>query len=987
MELKQFQRDTVAEVIKRLQHGAYAIADETGLGKTVVCGDVARSLIERHRGNESFIIYYIAPSIELLDQNLESIANHLTSELRPAGKYKVHTAISRITQIPLFLARQESDKKNVFVVGLSPLTSFKISGTGRMEERAFLAALFGINCKDDTKLRIANCFWCMDRRVDPKFINQAANYNNRDLLGTLYEWRNTCQADYRELMDRILSLEGRSHQTLKERRKLVTEVRRKIALFLIESSRTLPHLVVFDEWHKYKESCFEPKKKSAPHERFVPDMLARLRKTKRSKVLFVSATPFTVDYGELHGSAATPASSDLRSLIQLFWEKDRFEAEYQRLRDKQAAFVAAVEQLLKHSGDHDLEELRAKARLDALEYEDELRRYCVRTERPKAELHNPKQEDAPQWDEMFESGSAKEFVHRFSRLRNVRSPVTAMWMDGHTFPEAQYEGLKAYTISNIKKKHWKIQHLESLLKTSMNFQDGLHSLERPPLWLRPEENLQGRKHLIFSEFRFVPEEICTFLRSYSKVTDTDRFSGSVLGFFPLAVKRTDKDDRSDRKTAEKNLSRSIHFPLFYPFLFWELAPAELAQRVGQNRQRLDAIVDAGEYAVPTILEIEKLLVQDLIAFQKPLEARQALMQRNSAIPTTARFREYLKAIFSGKANAWAPGGIAAGVIGHQRHRPGKAPMRPKDFEQTALELGAALFHLFVSPEAQVLKKYQKALPKAAKLPKEWEGWNSYLRFALWYAKHYQLKKTLEEFSEILSSPAHNGLAVLRELVAAMTLKRGSVGTKFFRSFHDRKVDDVAGPGDATVSTQSLRSAFNSPFPPYVLASTSVGQEGLDFHRYCDSIIHWTPPSSPATLRQREGRLDRYRSLQVRIAREAAERGGILLEANAYSGLSPDFVVMHEGERLNRARSSVFYLPFTAQQATWHRCLQRMHYDDLLIGAPDPLADEQQWLNAIDGFGPEERARRFALLKEFSISLKPPCTEDLAIDSEDCRRVA
>ncbi len=40
------------------------------------------------------------------------------------------------------------------------------------------------------------------------------------------------------------------------------------------------------------------------------------------------------------------------------------------------------------------------------------------------------------------------------------------------------------------------------------------------------------------------------------------------------------------------------------------------------------------------------------------------------------------------------------------------------------------------------------------------------------------------------------------------------------------------------------SAFNSPFWPFVLVSTSVGQEGLDFHPYCHAIVHWNLPSNP-----------------------------------------------------------------------------------------------------------------------------------------------
>lgn len=65
------------------------------------------------------------------------------------------------------------------------------------------------------------------------------------------------------------------------------------------------------------------------------------------------------------------------------------------------------------------------------------------------------------------------------------------------------------------------------------------------------------------------------------------------------------------------------------------------------------------------------------------------------------------------------------------------------------------------------------------------------------------------------------------------------------------------------SATNIRSAFNSPFRPFVLASTSVGQEGLDFHWYCRKMIHWNLPSNPQSLEQREGRINRYKCLSVR----------------------------------------------------------------------------------------------------------------------------
>lgn len=63
--------------------------------------------------------------------------------------------------------------------------------------------------------------------------------------------------------------------------------------------------------------------------------------------------------------------------------------------------------------------------------------------------------------------------------------------------------------------------------------------------------------------------------------------------------------------------------------------------------------------------------------------------------------------------------------------------------------------------------------------------------------------------------------------------------------------------------ENLRNAFNSPLWPFVLASTSIGQEGLDFHNYCRRIMHWNLPGNPVDLEQREGRINRYKCLAIR----------------------------------------------------------------------------------------------------------------------------
>jgi hypothetical protein len=49
----------------------------------------------------------------------------------------------------------------------------------------------------------------------------------------------------------------------------------------------------------------------------------------------------------------------------------------------------------------------------------------------------------------------------------------------------------------------------------------------------------------------------------------------------------------------------------------------------------------------------------------------------------------------------------------------------------------------------------------------------------------------------------------------------------------------------------------------VLTSTSVGQEGLDFHLWCHAVVHWNLPTNPVDLEQREGRVHRYKGHAVR----------------------------------------------------------------------------------------------------------------------------
>lgn len=70
--------------------------------------------------------------------------------------------------------------------------------------------------------------------------------------------------------------------------------------------------------------------------------------------------------------------------------------------------------------------------------------------------------------------------------------------------------------------------------------------------------------------------------------------------------------------------------------------------------------------------------------------------------------------------------------------------------------------------------------------------------------------------------------------------------------------------------ENIRNAFNSPMRPFVLATTSIGQEGLDFHNYCRVIMHWNLPSNPIDV----GRI--LRTFKIKKNVEVTDNGKIII---------------------------------------------------------------------------------------------------------------
>lgn len=123
--------------------------------------------------------------------------------------------------------------------------------------------------------------------------------------------------------------------------------------------------------------------------------------------------------------------------------------------------------------------------------------------------------------------------------------------------------------------------------------------------------------------------------------------------------------------------------------------------------------------------------------------------------------------------------------------------------------------------------------------------------------------TIDELGDALS----RGLNIRTSLVKVEGLKQANsryFDTKNLRchyaiNYGNQNLESKEGVSRAG----DIISNFNSPFRPFVLASTSLGQEGLDFHYYCRRIMHWNLPYNPVELEQREGRINRFKGLVIR----------------------------------------------------------------------------------------------------------------------------
>ena len=199
--------------------------------------------------------------------------------------------------------------------------------------------------------------------------------------------------------------------------------------------------------------------------------------------------------------------------------------------------------------------------------------------------------------------------------------------------------------------------------------------------------------------------------------------------------------------------------------------------------------------------------------------------------------------------------------------------------------------------------------------------------------------------------------------------------RFALRFGDIRDDN----NQALVRADSVRDAFNSPFRPFVLASTSIGQEGLDFHTWCHAVVHWNLPSNPVDLEQREGRVHRYKGHAVR--KNVVERYGLTAlsvvheegdpwqtlfqiasrgKSNGHSDLIPYWIFEDGSARVERR---IPLLPYSKEVGKLKRLKQGLALYRMVFGQPR----QEDLLFSLSQSGNHESVD----LADWLISLQPP----------------
>mgnify|MGYP000123485928 CR=1 FL=1 len=914
--LKGFQRKTVDYVFDRLYGPSpstrFLVADEVGLGKTLVArGVVAKAIDHLWESTGRIDIVYICSNVAIAQQNLRKLA---------VGDAAKHALATRLTLLPREL--EDLDSHRVNFVSFTPGTSFDLkSRAGMVDERVVLHGLLANLVGDTAGVRnllqgnVGKTRWKNELRAAKGELDATL------VQGFEKAYRQPGQKALRERVKAAVEMFGYyreqwpvEHRAV--RNAVIGDLRMLLARSCVEKLE--PDLIILDEFQRFRHLLHEE------------DEMANLARSmwnydtpegERARVLLLSATPYRMYSTDFEDSEDDHYRDFLETTKFLMEEDGRRIAGFeQELRGYRKAIHAALRGDGSAIGP-------AREKVQAA-----LRTVMVRTERVaetkdrQAMMEEPKcparlrPEDLKQW----------MFVDELSRALGARDPME-LWKSAPYLPQF----MRTYKLKRELEKRLDDEEVHAVVRrhegTTLRkgqvrrfqpidpanarlravMEDLVGDEQWKLLWVPPtlpywplagafEKNVRFTKALVFSAWHVVPDVLSVAL-SYE--ADRQMLAGMPEGdatYFTLHKKHRGLLRFSESKGRLTGMTAlALQYPSLTladeasPLAAWNAGAKDRLCAVRERVESLLAELEDGEgkpderwyWAAPALLDRERGIGAEFLerwSLEAPAAADEGLEAEGAAGDDT-RFGDHVELLQKVLA---------------KEERLGR---KPEDLAEvvTELALGApgilAARSLAASRCSEVVRQRGAARvaegfrtllnqPTAMGVVRR-EGvpyWRATLRYAIAGCLQAVLDEHFHQVWGQLSwkdgERDANALQVATRMAEALALIPGPVqadtlrtesghvamGTLRFRTKFALRYGNLRSDDGKKVAREgAVREAFNSPYRPFVLASTSIGQEGLDFHPWCHAIVHWNLPGNPVDLEQREGRVHRYEGHAVR----------------------------------------------------------------------------------------------------------------------------
>lgn len=934
--LKAFQRKTVDYVAKRLLSDPdavrhFLVADEVGLGKTMVARGVIARTIEALQDTVPRIdIVYICSNGAIAKQNV--------ARLNVMGVERTRVLPTRLTMLCLELARSGGIKQEgVNFFSLTPGTSLDLKqGGGMKHERALILRLIWEMLEDRRAVaRMLQGYagatgwrqtraWIDQQPLEPQIVDRFRNAvaARPNLLKEL----EACAQCYK-------GLRGKDTELNRRRESIVGQLRTILAR---ESAEALePDLIVLDEFQRFTE-LLHGEGEAAVLARKLFDAVDP--DGNQSKVLLLSATPYRMlSLRDDEADAGDHYREFLDVLSFLFG--DRGPAVRAELEGEMRRYRLAMQGLPSSFDD---------ARRIKVDIEGTLRSVIARTERvsetaerdammrdvdvpvtiepadlieARAVARVADAADAPGTVEYWKSAPyLLSFLRDYKlgqRLDYLKdTPGTALLEAIRDAGSAQIDTDAIEAYRPIPENNGRMRALKDIA-----FRDGMAKR----LWMPPSmpyfgPRITASKLLIFSQWAMVPDAIAALL-SYESEREMGmgRTGRSYTARHPQLLNfRRNKD----RLTG----LRALPLVIPSPTLAAAVDPLEIACSSGPLTDADAMRARASELLRDLVSSLEARL-RPVQRGGQPVRPSEGEPEPGGADPERTITWDWASAaaldIRSHAFARWLSSGDiltdvvrADGQDGWHDHlhalgeaaaaesllgQPDRASLTDHLIDlalgspatcalralhrvapdlklddpamlHAATRVGMAFRGLFNQPESQAVLRTGSD--------------EFYWQSVLHHCVENDLQSAMDEYVHVLleseglidAAPSDAVFRLAQTIDEALSLKPAQIEIKHYRAKRDRIEISSAlrmrgrfatrllqqAQEDGAQRTDTVRTAFNSPFRPFVLASTSVGQEGLDFHPYCHRLVHWNLPSNPVDLEQREGRVHRYKNHAVRL---------------------------------------------------------------------------------------------------------------------------